>query len=347
MFSLQDFLRSGTILSIPSGKVIIGWGERIWSSNPSNAASASFYFPDFFLQDKTPWFTQEQTAEWEIDALYDVLSAKCGAGSRVLWKSPEKIVFEKEFRLLKEELLEKRLSKAVPYLFETTEHFDQKRSLQKSLCSLIDYARRHRVYIYGFWSESEGMLGATPEILFTKNQNRVQTMACAGTFPLGQQDRLEKDVKIAEEHNLVIEGIKESLTPLGKVEVATTETVIFPPLCHRITPVEMTLNRPAGFHEIVTALHPTPALGAHPKLAGKHWLQEFDARHSRGRFGAPVGLCFHEDVSACYVAIRNIQWSKGCARIGAGCGVIATSDCQAEWQELELKILAIKQILAL
>lgn len=111
---------------------------------------------------------------------------------------------------------------------------------------------------------------------------------------------------------------------------------------HLMTPI--TLFGAVGFQQLTEALHPTPALGAYPKGAGKSWLMHYQTILPRGRFGAPVGYWL-EDRGGAHVAIRNLQWSENRMRIGAGCGVVLESEEDKEWNELNLKIESIKRIL--
>lgn len=346
-FNPEVFLQSGVIFSSTADRVVVGWGARSWINAPSDKHPFSFYFPDFFLREKTPWFVHEQAMELGAEELKTFFANKNSYHSPIEWQSSPKEVFEKEFEKISIQFKKGNLQKAVPYIFETTEQFNAKQALVRSLCNLLDYVKQHRVYLYGFWSDREGMLGATPELLFLQKGRNIETMACAGTFPNTQKNRIENDPKIALEHQLVIDGIVENLSRFGDLAVRSTETLCFPPLCHRITPISLSLKNKTHFRSIVEALHPTPALGVYPKSNGSRWLEDYAKRHPRQRFGAPAGFSFSEEAATCYVAIRNIQWLENKAYLSAGCGVIPASRCDEEWNELQLKIQAIKRMLAL
>ena len=105
---------------------------------------------------------------------------------------------------------------------------------------------------------------------------------------------------------------------------------------------------PPAFEEIVQALHPTPALGAHPREVGRYWLLDYQQHFDRLRFGAPVGYTDPSTrISRCFVAIRNVQWQPNRMLIGAGCGIVANSDPETEWNEILLKLKAVKALLNL
>ncbi|HEY4831978.1 MAG TPA: chorismate-binding protein, partial [Waddliaceae bacterium] len=99
------------------------------------------------------------------------------------------------------------------------------------------------------------------------------------------------------------------------------------------------------FIEVVEMLHPTPALGAFPRILGKTWLMDYQTKMNRGRYGAPVGYYYpSKEEGECFVAIRNVQWVGPEAQIGAGCGIVAQSVFEQEWDEIQLKIQSIKSM---
>ena len=103
--------------------------------------------------------------------------------------------------------------------------------------------------------------------------------------------------------------------------------------------LELHPTKAFDFNNYVKKLHPTPALGAFPKKAGAEWLLGYQKKVDRKSYGAPFGY-YHPPSQkvTCIVAIRQIQWGNRKIRIGAGCGVIAQSSLEKEWQEILLKI---------
>lgn len=224
--------------------------------------------------------------------------------------------------------------------------------LRSSLLSLLQYAKSQPVHSYGFWENGHGMLGATPELLFSLGEikrHTLITMACAGTRGLrSQPGSFMDDPKEVHEHQLVVDGIMESLAPFGKVTIGSMRVLHLPKLSHLLTPIEVELKQDADFNAIVKALHPTPALGAFPRKEGLEWLKSYQKQIDRKRYGAPVGYTRgNTNEAGCYVAIRNAQWNPEEIVIGAGCGVVKESLLDREWDEVKLKIQAIKEMLSL
>jgi len=342
---MDQFLSSGAIISTEKGKALLGWGKRKWSRQPEKTCTPSFYFPDFFMTYPNHWMTHEHWKEVLIEELLASFSQKSSLNSRTPeWQASDGKLFMDTFEELQKRFQSGGLRKAVPFIFEFSKESMNINLLEKSLQSALTYAQTNPVYLYGYWGGEEGMLGTTPELLFSMQHPFLQTMAVAGT---ATNDRLEHDFlndpKERNEHQLVIEGITHSLSRFGQVRSGRTGVLKLPALSHLFTPLEIALGAETDFDEIVRVLHPTPALGAFPKDIGWNWLQDYQTKLDRRRFGAPAGYIYGK-TARCYVAIRNIQWDRHRIAIGAGCGIIKESQKEKEWSEIQLKIKAIKRI---
>lgn len=347
---ISDWINCGSLLSISSDKLILGWGKRKWLSAPDQS-NPSFYFPDYFLQNATPWLVHQHYLQISIPQLLVYLTAISDlSGEKHVWRNPYRELFNKIFEELQKEIKDGLLKKAVPFVIESAKRSMDKVQLVKSLKRLLAYALDHPVSLYGFWGDREGMLGASPELLFKfDNQGLLKTMACAGTKNATQDSKaFLSDSKELYEHKLVIQGIKKALRPLGKVVIGKLQLLKLSQLVHLATPLSLQFSRALSFQEVVKILHPTPAVGAYPKKTGRYWLENYEKNIQRARFGAPVGYFFPEKgQSRCYVAIRNVQWNKDEMKIAAGCGVVAGSQVEKEWAEINLKLKTIKGMLDL
>ena len=347
---LDQFLHSGTLISAGNKRLIVGYGKRKWHPSPPSIEKPVFYFPQYFLNDSMPWFTQEHVEELSLESFDELLSlAKVEKRSPLNWNCPQQELFNQAFDELQNLFSQNILAKAVPYVFEEAHAKLSQEQLIHSLKSLVKYALSFPVFLYGFWENGKGILGATPEMLFSldheKQKHVLNTVALAGTRKKDSSSLLDNP-KEMREHQLVIEGITSSLSPIGEVLVRKTEEVHLPHLSHLMTPIHMELDVKPLFSDVVKKLHPTPALGAYPKEAGMQWLRSYQQKINRKRYGAPVG--YHQGIkSICYVAIRNMQWDENLIQIGAGCGVIAASQKEQEWEEIKLKLKSIRNILSL
>jgi menaquinone-specific isochorismate synthase len=202
------------------------------------------------------------------------------------------------------------------------------------------------LYVFGFWDQGEGVLGATPEVLFHLQEKKLTTMALAGTSARVDEARLLRDPKELKEHQLVVQDIKERLEKWGWVKLQETRLVEFGMLSHLQTPIEVEIGD-VGVEELVKRLHPTAALGVFPRNYGLNWMQGLPYQEQRGLFGAPIVFSISRSESIALVAIRCLQWSENGSQIGSGCGLVAASDLQKEWQELALKRESVFKVLGL
>lgn len=347
-FNKEEFLKCGALMSLPGGKLWVAWGEPVKGSyREKNSTQASLYLNDFFLEERTPWRQYSHSMEVDSTQLHSLLQAPEGKlASSWSIHQPEK--FREAFESLKQLFREGSLDKGVPYLFARSSKQVDRTLLEHCLVHGLSSLKRKSGYLYGCWNMTQGILGLTPELLFSHNKAEPQklcTMALAGTCSSEREvDSFLNDEKEKREHQLVVKGISEALQPLGQLHVGAVGVLKMPRLAHLMTPLELELDNEFDFDEIVKVLHPTPALGAFPRKRGEGWLRYMEQLTSRHHYGAPMGLqCPRSGHSHCIVAIRNMQWDSSGMRIGGGCGVVRESLFDREWSEVQLKIQSIKE----
>jgi len=333
----------GAVIGFPDGTICLGYGD--YKDGNIDPALPAFYSPDFFLKSSKPWRQYSQNIKLKLPPTSP--EPRVDSSIPILWEDPNQSQFEDVFYALMGCIEAGILKKGVPYSFLRSNEKMSRMKLKRILQSAIDFAGRFGGMIYGFWDDKGGMIGVTPETLFKVEGNHLQTMALAGTksreFP---REALLSDPKELHEHQCVVDGIKESLLPLGSVDVGELSILELPTFYHLKTPIQVALNHIPALESLVKYLHPTPALGAIPKGPGKIWLEKMAELEPRGRYGAPFAYQEGNSVLA-VVAIRNMQWGKAGIRLGAGCGVLKGSQCDREWQEIQLKCASIKTILGL
>ncbi len=195
--------------------------------------------------------------------------------------------------------------------------------------------------------------GATPEELVVLDGRRLRTVALAGTAP--RHDDPDADAaagrallasaKDRAEHDFVVAAITSRLAALGLVDPtpAEPELVRLARLQHLRTPVTARVERRRGgvsdmdVLRVAGVLHPTPAVAGTPDAAAL----EFIARHEdfdRGWYAAPVGWCDLDGNGELRVALRSALVDGDGVHVFAGAGIVAASDPDAEYDETELKM---------
>jgi isochorismate synthase len=197
-------------------------------------------------------------------------------------------------------------------------------------------------------------LGSSPELLFEARGLQVSTMALAGTSPSGADpasdaasaQALISCTKERKEHGVVVEHLVSVLRP-------RCAPFTVPPAPHvrhlgRLLHLETLFAaelRQADYLELLSALHPTPAVCGLPTATAAHYI----ARHERLQRGLYAGALGWLTPESCrfIVPLRGGILRDGRARLFAGAGIIETSTAPEEVAETELKFQVMRHALGL
>jgi len=196
-------------------------------------------------------------------------------------------------------------------------------------------------------------LGCSPERLFVRHQQRLDTEAIAGTLPRGQNrdedffygQQLLTDPKLRLEHRLVGDFIGQQLRPhcadidtQGKTHILKLSAIQ-----HLCQPIQASLKRGVGNHTLLQALHPTPAVCGYPRQAAHNLINELEPV-GRGWYSGAVGVV--SDAGAEFaVAIRSALSHNNQLFCYSGVGIVEGSVAEQEWQELESKLHSLLELI--
>lgn len=339
---LSFFENDAALVTTVRGTLLLGWGSRQEYACPPDNGIPSFYINDFFLTEARPWVQFGSYIELET-----LPSAPDNAVDSALhWALPkpdeyQKVVEEVIFCIQKGDF-----AKGVPYACGYASKTLLPHDLSRILGNVFEYAKSYNSFAYGFWKGGKGMLGATPEQIFTVHGNTLHTIACAGTSSV-QEECI--DAKIRKEHSYVVEGITDALAEFGSVQRSPSYwKQSGSALYHLVTPLEMVSRTMPWFDLLLRKLHPTAAIGCYPKEDGMKWLRQFDVKIPRKYYGGPIGYRWAEiGEEAAYAAIRSVQWQGSVLELFAGGGVVESSDPASEWQEWSAKFNATRRAVGL
>lgn len=194
--------------------------------------------------------------------------------------------------------------------------------------------------------------GASPERLLHISGDTVETEALAGTRPRGDSPaadaRLEAELlrsdKELREHRYVHASIARSLRELCS-RVSTQDAVRVRKLAHvqhLHTSFSGTLRPGTGLAEVLQRLHPTPAVGGYPTCGVSDLIAATEG-FDRGWYAGPVGW-IGAGAAEFAVAIRAGVADGDTLHLYAGNGIVRGSTADAEWAEMEQKILQILDV---
>ena len=193
----------------------------------------------------------------------------------------------------------------------------------------------------------DGFLGASPELLIKRKGNTIMSHPLAGTTQKHDDLKQDKDskqkllesTKDAYEHKVTIDWLLNELLPFCSFVDADPEPKIISlqHVHHLGTEVSGQLsNPPCSILELVSALHPTPAVGGDPQKEALAIIKEVEGI-DRQHYAGPVGWLSSNGDGEFAVGIRSAQIRGNKAHLFAGVGLVEDSDPQSELEETEAK----------
>jgi menaquinone-specific isochorismate synthase len=192
----------------------------------------------------------------------------------------------------------------------------------------------------------DGMVGATPELLISRDGWEVGSLVLAGTTPRGATPAEDSvlarallgSAKENEEHEYAAASLVDTLSPLcAAMYIAPRpELIRLPNVQHLGTRVRGTLAAVKSALALVGAVHPTAAVGGTPTDAAVEVIRELESM-DRERYAGPVGWVDADGNGEWGIALRCAQLDEDRARLFAGCGIVSGSDPAAELAETETK----------
>jgi menaquinone-specific isochorismate synthase len=197
-------------------------------------------------------------------------------------------------------------------------------------------------------------LGATPERMARFGNGRVRLAAMAGTVPRGRTEEADEAYarlllesrKEREEHQIVVDGILAAVQGLGRVEYPGQPQVVkFTNVQHLYTPITLEPGGPLPILTLLERLHPTPAVGGHPREEACALIRECE-HFERGWYAAPVGWMNALGEGEFAVALRTGKLAGTRLQLFAGAGIVADSDPEREFEETQIKFQPLLSALA-
>ena len=209
---------------------------------------------------------------------------------------------------------------------------------------------------YAFRRDGRTFIGATPERLVQSEGRRFRTVAVAGTIRRGADAaedaalaaELLASEKNREEQAIVVATIREQLAPIADtLEVAAGPSIMTLRFVqHLVTEITGTLPEAHGLLSLAGLLHPTPAVGGAPRELALGLLDEHEG-FDRGWYAGPVGWIGADGDGELCVALRCGIVDRTRATLFAGCGIVADSDPDQEWEESRIKLRAVVSALGI
>jgi menaquinone-specific isochorismate synthase len=199
-----------------------------------------------------------------------------------------------------------------------------------------------------------GLVGATPELLISREGRDVSSLVLAGTMARGgsQADddalsaALLASAKDAEEHRYSVDSVRDLLAPLCQELAVDPEPFLLrmADYQHLATKVTGVVAGDASALALAASLHPTAAICGTPTQTALEVIRALEGM-DRGRYSGPVGWVDYRGNGEWGIALRCGMIEGNRARLFAGCGIVAGSQAHAELAETETKFRPMRRAL--
>jgi isochorismate synthase EntC len=332
----RDFWNLGAFLISPDGEnVTLGKGGSCTITEKlTEAPIPVFYLKDFYSGAYLT-YTPAEFLTISRGNLLDWMNHFQENHPPISPVSNDDDVYERDFALLKSSF-KSGLEKVVLISRETYFSFEGEVTIQHLMKKAFHFGTGSP---YGFWNGHYGVIGSTPEVLFSIHDKSLKTFALAGTARKGQEEELLLSEKDRHEHNLVIRDITEKLSPFTTdLKVAPTGVHPFKSIIHLKTDIMGKLRENIDYTALTNSLSPTAALGGYPKNSSLCFLKSshYSARYPVRYFGSAFGI-MSQEMKHFVVSIRNVQWENKHLFIESGGGIVPESEFAKELEEIHLK----------
>lgn len=200
--------------------------------------------------------------------------------------------------------------------------------------------------------ENFSLIGSSPEVHVRLRDRKVEIRPLAGTRRRGatpEEDQelaadLLKDPKERAEHLMLVDLARNDvgrISDFGSIKVSDFMTIErYSHVMHIVSNIEGQLKQGHDADDVMRATFPAGTVSGAPKVRAMQLINEFE-KGKRGVYsGAVAYFGFDGNLDSCIV-LRTIVLKDGIAFAQAGCGVVADSVPELEYQESVNKAMAL------
>jgi anthranilate synthase component 1 len=207
-------------------------------------------------------------------------------------------------------------------------------------------------YMFFFDLDDFHIVGASPEILVRREQNRIVLRPIAGTRKRGDtperdlelEAELTQDPKERAEHLMLIDLGRNDVGRVAKIgSVKVTESFVverYSHVMHMVSNVEGDLRDDVGTIDLLRATFPAGTVTGTPKVRAMEVIDELEPT-KRGIYAGAVGYLGFNGNMDLAIAIRTAVVKNKTLYAQAAAGIVADSVPELEWKETENKARAV------
>ena len=211
-------------------------------------------------------------------------------------------------------------------------------------------------YLFYFDYGDYKLMGSSPESQLIVKNNKAIVHPIAGTFKRSGDDeedkllaiKLENDKKENAEHVMLVDLARNDLSRMcSEVEVTQFKKVnYYSHVIHLVSEVTATVTPGTNPVALLASTFPAGTLSGAPKIKAMQLINAIEPT-PRGYYGGAIG-CLGFDGSVNHaIMIRTFLSRNNTLTYQAGAGIVAVSEPQNELHEVNNKLNALKQAIAL
>ncbi|MBL4831275.1 MAG: aminodeoxychorismate synthase component I [Aliivibrio sp.] len=201
------------------------------------------------------------------------------------------------------------------------------------------------------------ILSVSPERFLSLSSRDIETKPIKGTRPRSHQadedKRLAEELRHAEkdraENLMIVDLLRNDIGRVAKAGSVSVphlfEIESFPAVHHLVSTITATLDDQYSPEQLLRACFPGGSITGAPKIRAMEIIEELEP-HRRNSYCGSIGYisrCGNMDTS---ITIRTLIANQSNLYAWAGGGIVADSDCKAEYQETLDKLSKILPILS-
>lgn len=201
--------------------------------------------------------------------------------------------------------------------------------------------------------KGSAFFGASPELLYRRVASVIETESLAGSrarssdnvvdFKRGQD--LLTSLKDNQEHQIVSHYIEDTLRAfaIDDLKISDLRLMTLPYVHHLVRRYQGHIKPFVSDAALIHALHPTPAVCGIEKHVAMQFIREHEG-FDRGLYAGYIGYISDKKIEFS-VSIRSALLQDRDLYVYVGGGIVAKSDVDAEWAELDNKEKKILELL--